>query len=138
VDSQHRLTAQELQIAELAAESHSNPEIAAQLFISWRTVEYHLHEVVLELHITRRHALASLLDTPLSALCPAPRMHPSRSGVLTTGESAGASLAAGRESDGERESPGGDPRRDDRADSRGIALTARCKARPHQPRKANT
>ena len=55
------LTAQETQIARLVADGHSNPEIAEQLFLSPRTVEYHLHKIFGKLDITARGQLARAL-----------------------------------------------------------------------------
>ena len=55
------LTPQERQIAHLARDGLSNPEIGARLFLSPRTVEWHLHHVFTKLGITSRRQLASAL-----------------------------------------------------------------------------
>ncbi len=55
------LTAQESQIGRMARDGLSNPEIGARLFISHRTVQYHLQKVFTKLSISSRHDLAQVL-----------------------------------------------------------------------------
>jgi DNA-binding CsgD family transcriptional regulator len=61
-DARDRLTAQELQIAQLAAAGLSNREIGERLFLSHRTIGSHLYRIFPKLGITARSQLAGALE----------------------------------------------------------------------------
>jgi DNA-binding CsgD family transcriptional regulator len=68
LETRDELTAHERQIATLARDGLSNPEIGARLFLSPRTVEYHLSKVFTKLAIGSRRELAKALPSSDSEL----------------------------------------------------------------------
>jgi DNA-binding CsgD family transcriptional regulator len=81
VETSDELTSQEIQIAMFAREGLSNPEIGARLFISPRTVQYHLRKVFSKLGISSRSHLDRVLTRDLNTIRSiSPRQGSRRSG----------------------------------------------------------
>ena len=67
-EARDRLTAQELQIAQLAAAGLTNREIGARLYLSHRTIATHLYRVFPKLGVTARSQLSAALSADMTAV----------------------------------------------------------------------
>jgi DNA-binding NarL/FixJ family response regulator len=70
-ETRDELTPQEEHIARLARDGLTNPQIGAELYLSPRTVEWHLNKVFTKLGIRSRRELANALPASESDLIPA-------------------------------------------------------------------
>ena len=72
METTQELTAQEAQIARLARDGFSNPEIGARLFLSPRTVEWHMSRVFTKLGVGSRRQLRQIKISPALVTASAP------------------------------------------------------------------
>ena len=82
VETRDELTAQQAQIARLAAGGLSNAEIGARLFVSQSTVAYHLRNVFSKLNIASRHQLAEIATNGSNGRLAAPPVPGERSATI--------------------------------------------------------
>jgi DNA-binding CsgD family transcriptional regulator len=99
-ETRDELTAQERQIARLARDGLSNPEIGARLFLSPRTVEWHLRNVFTKLEIRSRRELFSALPSSESELAPTDALSLNRPVAGQRAQSATASSPSASRSPG--------------------------------------
>jgi DNA-binding CsgD family transcriptional regulator len=67
VETVTTFTGQEAYIAKLAGDGRTNPEIGAQLFLSARTVEWHLRKIITKLGVSSRGELHAALNSSRAA-----------------------------------------------------------------------
>jgi DNA-binding CsgD family transcriptional regulator len=89
------LTPQEMQIAMFARDGRTNREIGGELFLSARTVEWHLHKVCVKLGITSRRQLRDALPGATRAYMSSTTSSVGRAQQMSTWPSAGSSSGSG-------------------------------------------
>ena len=100
------LTAQERQVAGLVADGMSNRQAAAQLYLSPKTIEYHLAHIFAKLGIKTRYQLAARVATaglggPLDCVHPSPPSRPGPGGFLAARPPSPARLPGPRQPSGQ-------------------------------------